>query len=178
MDRLLETFKELSQKSVNGIAQDLGVSQTTLNGQLSRGTVPISTLIAFCKRYEVSVIDVLLHAKAIDVLTARSWKDNRDLSLFSDLEIAKELYDRELTKELQRQKVGMAEKLAQEEECPAAPPNSDRMEDHIGQPTPDGEPFRPDEYQDHLYRWEKYGPAWKQSWYAIAAMDAERVYEQ
>lgn len=45
----------------------------------------------------------------------------------------------------------------------------DQMEYHIGAPTPDGTPFRPDKYQDHLYRWEKYGSAWRKSWYGIAA---------
>lgn len=40
---------------------------------------------------------------------------------------------------------------------------------HIGLPTPDGDPFRPNEYQDHLHLWEKYGENWREHYYALAA---------
>lgn len=40
---------------------------------------------------------------------------------------------------------------------------------HIGQPTPDGVPFRPDLYQDHLHLWEKYGADWYKNFWALAA---------
>lgn len=56
--------------------------------------------------------------------------------------------------------------MGQDDEKPL---DENQMEYHIGAVTPDGTAFRPDIFQDHLYRWEKYGPAWRQSWYAIAA---------
>lgn len=99
---MTQALKKLSNKSIAAIAEDLSLVQTTLNRQARNNEVAQSTLIAFCKHYQVSLIDLLLEAGSIDTPTARQWRGVQGLSAYSELELAEEVYNRELVKELTR----------------------------------------------------------------------------
>ena len=102
MKNLATALKKVTGNSIASISQTVGVPQTTLNRQAKENEIPTSTLVAICISYDVSVIDVLLEANLISSDQARAMRGVIGLDAYSQVELAEEVYNRELNKQVER----------------------------------------------------------------------------
>lgn len=104
MKNLATALKKITGNSIASISQTVGVPQTTLNRQAKENEIPTSTLVKICLCYNVSIIDVLFAADLINKEQAREMRGVVGLDAYSQVELAEEVYNRELNKQVERLK--------------------------------------------------------------------------
>lgn len=97
-------LKKTTGNSIASIAQKIGVPQTTLNRQAKENEIPTNTFVRICLEYHVSVIDVLLSAELITADQAKNMRGVTDINAYSQVELAEEVYNRELQRQMNKMK--------------------------------------------------------------------------
>lgn len=90
-----QILERTGERSVRSLAIKLGMHQATLNRQMN-STLPIETLVAISRKCGADLADLLADAGHITTTEARLIHRDRGLSVYSDHELAEELYNRTL----------------------------------------------------------------------------------
>ena len=102
---MASALKALSgTRSIRGIAEAVGMPQATLNRQATSNTISVIDLVTICRHYEISIVDVLRQAEMITRDEARQMGGAEGLDAYTELELAEEVYNRELAKTVAKTK--------------------------------------------------------------------------
>lgn len=80
-------------RSVRAMATETGIEQTTLNRQL-KGTVAVETVVALCRAYDLDIADTFVAVGFITDAEADKLGARIGISVFTDLELAREIVRR------------------------------------------------------------------------------------
>lgn len=92
------------QRSIRAIASDVGIPQATLNRQATNNDVPVQDLVNICLHYGISIVDVLKESGMLTAAEARQMRGVTGLDAYDQVDLAEEVYQRELARTLARQK--------------------------------------------------------------------------
>lgn len=95
MDTGENILRTTGERSLRALALRIGAHQATLNRQI-HNTVPIETLVAISREYDVDLADLLVDAGHITPQEARAIHRDRGLAAYPDHELAEEIYNRTL----------------------------------------------------------------------------------
>lgn len=102
---MASALKSLSgRRSIRAIADEVGIPQASLNRQSTSNSISVTDLLTICRHYEISVLDVLREAGMITREEARQMGGAKGLDAYTELELAEEVYNRELAKTVAKTK--------------------------------------------------------------------------
>lgn len=97
METTETVLKATGHRSVRSLAAHMNMPPATLNRQLRENTVPLGTLIAICREFDLDLVDLLVSMGQLTRREGSALHASRGLDSYTDLELAGELYRRTAT---------------------------------------------------------------------------------